>query len=204
MFRRVFLFLTVTNTVPTSSSQFQTSFIWTRIRIKSQFAEVMKTTWVTRIFSQCLITTPAIPNLPWIIKIHVRLCVRRHNSFRLRRNRHNKCSRNSDDRIRIRTWLIRCAIFKLKRSEKSKLNKKRVIFASKVPKRLNIHLKFFSKQKQRHIYRWLNSQTTLRDRRKRKLLQERSLPQLFSQQEVVEVTSDPTIDEQNEEIDVCE
>ncbi|CAG5105668.1 Oidioi.mRNA.OKI2018_I69.chr1.g2342.t1.cds [Oikopleura dioica] len=60
------------------------------------------------------------------------------------------------------------------------------------------------KQKQRHIYRWLNSQTTLRDRRKRKLLQERSLPQLFSQQEVVEVTSDPTIDEQNEEIDVCE
>lgn len=60
------------------------------------------------------------------------------------------------------------------------------------------------KQKQRHIYRWLNSQKPLIHRRKRKLLQERQLPQLFSQQEVLEVTSDPTIDEQNEEIDVCE
>ena len=62
---------------------------------------------------------------------------------------------------------------------------------------------FFSKLRQRRIFRWLNSQKSQTTRRKRQLLRERQSG-LFLQQEVVEVQNNETIDEQNEEIDVCE
>ena len=61
----------------------------------------------------------------------------------------------------------------------------------------------FSKLRHRRIYRWLNSQKSQTTRRKRQLLRE-SKSGLFLQQEVIEVQKTETIDEQNEEIDVCE
>ena len=60
----------------------------------------------------------------------------------------------------------------------------------------------FSKLRQRRIFRWLNSQKSQTTRRKRQLQRERQSG-LFLRQEVIEVQNDETIDEQNEEIDVC-
>jgi len=57
--------------------------------------------------------------------------------------------------------------------------------------------------RQRRIFRWLNSQKSQTARRKKQLARERQSG-LFLKQEVVEVQNDETIDEQNEEIDVCE
>ena len=62
---------------------------------------------------------------------------------------------------------------------------------------------FFSTLRQRRIFRWLNSQKSQTARRKKQLARERQSG-LFLKQEVVEVQNDETIDEQNEEIDVCE
>lgn len=61
----------------------------------------------------------------------------------------------------------------------------------------------FSTLRQRRIFRWLNSQKSQTARRKKQLARERQSG-LFLKQEVVEVQNDETIDEQNEEIDVCE
>ena len=61
----------------------------------------------------------------------------------------------------------------------------------------------FSNLRHRRIFRWLNSQKSQTARRKKQLARERQSG-LFLQQEVVEVQNDETIDEQNEEIDVCE
>ena len=67
----------------------------------------------------------------------------------------------------------------------------------------NYHFKKnFSKLRQRRIFRWLNSQKSQTTRRKRQLQRERQSG-LFLRQEVIEVQNDETIDEQNEEIDVC-
>jgi len=59
-----------------------------------------------------------------------------------------------------------------------------------------------TKLRQRRIFRWLNSQKSQTTRRKRQLQRERQSG-LFLRQEVIEVQNDETIDEQNEEIDVC-
>ena len=66
-----------------------------------------------------------------------------------------------------------------------------------------IMTKLFSTLRQRRIFRWLNSQKSQTARRKKQLARERQSG-LFLKQEVVEVQNDETIDEQNEEIDVCE
>ena len=66
----------------------------------------------------------------------------------------------------------------------------------------NYYKNNFSKLRQRRIFRWLNSQKSQTTRRKRQLQRERQSG-LFLRQEVIEVQNDETIDEQNEEIDVC-